>query len=337
MAAKNIRIAMAQQDFTVGAIEANTQKIIESIVKSAKQNVELLVFPELTICGYPPEDLLFRQALFQQIETALQAILEATGELYVVLGVPVFENNQVFNQALIIHNGAIIARYNKRELPNYSVFDEKRYFTAGSESCVFEMAGLKVGVTICEDIWFQAPIASAVEEGAELIVNLNASPFHVGKVLEREAITAQRVHENKVPIVYVNLVGGQDELVFDGASFIMSTEAQVVARLGSFSEELAIVDFDTQSMLPLNPPLAKHLSINESIYRALVLGVRDYVYKNGFKSVILGLSGGIDSALTLVVAVDALGAENVEAVMLPTRYTADISLEDAETLAKNLS
>ena len=328
---------MAQLNFTVGAIQANAQKIIDTINSLSTQSVDLIVFPELTLTSYPPEDLLFRQALFEQVEQALASITDVVGEAAVVIGLPHSVDGKVYNQAVVIRNAEIIARYNKWELPNYSVFDEKRYFTADNKPVVVEISDVKVGLTICEDIWFADPMDAAVEAGADLIVNLNASPFHVSKLLEREAIVAQRVADNKVPVVYVNLVGGQDELVFDGASFVMDRESQVVSRLASFAEEVCIVEFDTNTWRPVDAPLNKHPSMNEAIYEALVLGVRDYVRKSGFSSVVLGLSGGIDSALTLVVAVDALGAENVEAVMLPTRYTSDMSLEDAKLLADRLS
>lgn len=333
MQTRKFRIALAQLNFTVGAVSANAQKVIDVINQLSGQSVDLIVFPELTLTSYPPEDLLFRDALYKQVEEALAAIISEVGETAVALGLPRYIGGRAYNQALILKNGKEICSYDKWELPNYSVFDEKRYFTAGNKPAVVELAGVKIGLSICEDIWFTDPVQAAVQEGAELIVNLNASPFHVGKSLERETIVAKRVAENQVPVVYVNLVGGQDELVFDGASFVMDKYAHVVARLPAFTEEVAVIDFDADTWQPLEASVAPHLSQIESIYQALVLGVRDYVTKSGFDSVVLGLSGGIDSALTLVVAVEALGAQNVEAVMLPTRYTSDMSLEDAKLLA----
>lgn len=244
MQARNLKIAMAQLDFTVGAIEANTQKIINTIRDYSGSAVDLIVFPELTITSYPPEDLLFREALEAQVDKALSAICEAVGETAVVLGLPGKIGAQLYNQAVVIQNGDILARYNKWELPNYSVFDEKRYFVAGDTPTVATIKGVSVGITVCEDIWFAPPVRAAVSAGAELVVNLNASPFHIGKTIERETMVRQRVAESGVPIVYVNLVGGQDELVFDGASFVMNSQSDVVTRLPSFVEKVEIIDYD---------------------------------------------------------------------------------------------
>ena len=330
-------VAMAQLNFSVGAIEENAQKIKDTIKSLSTRSVDVIVFPELALTGYPPEDLLYRKALYTQLESALASIISCVKDTAVVIGLPRQVEGKVFNQAIVIKNAEIIASYNKWQLPNYSVFDEKRYFSADKKPVVVEINGVRLGLSICEDIWVAEPMLASTRAGAELILNLNASPFHVKKVLEREAVVAQRVYESRCPVVYVNLVGGQDELVFDGASFVMGADAQVIARLPSFIEEIAVIDFDTRTWQAINPPLVQHLSFNESIYQALVLGVRDYVQKTGFSGVVLGLSGGIDSALTLVVAVDALGAENVESIMLPTRYTSDMSLEDAKQLAERLS
>ncbi len=336
MHSKQICIALAQLNFTVGAIEANTLKIVDTIKQYTDSNVDLLVFPELALSGYPPDDLLYRDAFIRQVDEALTQIKNQVTAMAVVLGLPQRIDGCLYNQAVVLQHAEIIASYTKWKLPNYSVFDEQRYFTAGNMPTVFEINQVKVGLSICEDIWFPEPLKSAMEQGAELIVNINASPFHAGKINEREAVVSKRIIENKVPVVYLNLVGGQDEVVFDGGSFIMNHEGQVISRLACFTEELAVVEFDLDSQALVAAPLHPLSNVDEAIYRALVLGVQDYVRKNGFTSVVLGLSGGIDSALTIVIAVDALGASNVEAVMLPTRYTSDMSLQDAKLLASRL-
>ncbi len=327
---------MAQLNFHVGNIAKNTAKIIDAIAQAKVQHSDLLVFPELTITGYPPEDLLFRQGLYAQVSAALDKICSHIDDLAVIIGFPRQVNGNVYNSACFISQGKIQAIYDKWALPNYSVFDEKRYFQAGEDTCIVEIKGVSVGITICEDIWEPAPIQAAVNDGAQLIVNINASPFHLGKIESRETEVVKRVQQVEVPVIYVNQVGGQDELVFDGASFAMNANAEIVCRLSTFQEAQSQVVLDTQSLKFDLMDVQPHPSKYEAVFNALVLGVRDYVIKNGFKGIVLGLSGGIDSALTLVVAVEALGAENVEAVMLPTRYTSDMSLQDAEILAENM-
>lgn len=331
-----LRISMAQLNFHVGNIAKNTAKIIDAIAQAKVQHSDLLVFPELTITGYPPEDLLFRQGLYAQVSAALDKICSHIDDLAVIIGFPRQVNGNVYNSACFISQGKIQAIYDKWALPNYSVFDEKRYFQAGEDTCIVEIKGVSVGITICEDIWEPAPIQAAVNDGAQLIVNINASPFHLGKIESRETEVVKRVQQVEVPVIYVNQVGGQDELVFDGASFAMNANAEIVCRLSTFQEAQSQVVLDTQSLKFDLMDVQPHPSKYEAVFNALVLGVRDYVIKNGFKGIVLGLSGGIDSALTLVVAVEALGAENVEAVMLPTRYTSDMSLQDAEILAENM-
>jgi len=335
-----LKISMAQLNFHVGDIALNTGKIVDAIARAELDQADLLVFPELAITGYPPEDLLFRKGLYLQVDAALKQICSHVHNLDVIVGyprlVPRESGNAIYNAACLIRNGEIFAVYDKWALPNYSVFDEKRYFQAGSQSCVVDVKGVPVGITICEDIWEQAPINAAVKDGAKLVVNINASPFHLGKMESREVEVQKRVREAGVPIVYLNLLGGQDELVFDGASFVMNSAGETVCRLAAFEEQQSLIRVDVKTVEPKLATMQDLPATYQAIFDALVLGVKDYVRKNGFSGVVLGLSGGIDSALTLVVAVEALGAENVEAIMLPTRYTSDMSLQDAEKLAANL-
>ncbi len=337
----DLKISIAQLNFHVGDISANTNKIIAAIDKAKEAEADLLVFPELCVTGYPPEDLLFRKGLYAQVEAALEIICSHVDNIDVIIGHPRSVVRQgkteIYNSACLIRNREVFAVYDKWALPNYSVFDEKRYFQPGKKGCVVDIKGIPVGITICEDIWEQGPINAAVKNGATLVININASPFHLGKMETREAEVKKRVQETGVPIVYVNLVGGQDELVFDGASFVMNAAGDVVSRFATFKEQQTNVLFDVKTIVPNLLNIEPHPTVHQAIFDALVLGVKDYVQKNGFKGIVLGLSGGIDSALTLVVAVKALGAENVEAIMLPTRYTSSMSLQDAEKLAENLN
>jgi len=294
-------------------------------------NAGLVVFPELTITGYPPEDLLLRNDFLEASERAVEFVLSSVQGIVVVFGHPWRHNGKLYNAATVASDGEIIARYAKRDLPNYLVFDEKRYFDEGDETCTFSNDGLHIGLTICEDAWNDGPVEQTAAQGVDVVLNLNASPFHVGKGLRREDTIGDRAARNKVPIVYSHWVGGQDELVFDGASFVVDAKGDVVMRAPQFEEAVATVAFEIDDGRPKLMPstVVDYLSTEESVYRALVLGVGDYVRKNGFPGVVIGLSGGIDSALTLAIAVDALGAENVEAVLMPSRYTADMSIDDA--------
>ncbi|MCK5639365.1 MAG: NAD+ synthase [Gammaproteobacteria bacterium] len=337
-----LRIVMAQLDLLVGDIEGNRDCIIDAAIQARDEMAaDAIVFPELSLTGYPPEDLLLRPGLQQRVLQALEQIKRDVQGIAVVLGFPRPATGGLYNAAAVIQDGQIIGHYHKQHLPNYSVFDEKRYFSPGSEACVVLIKGIPVGLTICEDIWQVEPVAAAVEKGARLILNLNASPFHINKRKEREEVVAERVSEVGVPIVYVNLVGGQDELVFDGGSFVMDVSGNTNLRAPAFVEGLYPVDFEvpevvTEQVTPIAGPSALLLEEEAGIYQALVLGTRDYIEKNGFAGVVLGLSGGIDSALTLAIAVDAIGAARVEVVMLPSRYTADMSNEDAEAEAEAL-
>ena len=328
-----LNILMAQMNTFVGDFEGNTEKVIK-VIKHAEQerNVPVVVFPELTLCGYPPEDLLLRPSIELRVSHALKKICDQlTGPAYVVVGYPLKEGGSLYNVVGVLHKGEIIAEYRKQCLPNYQVFDEKRYFSVGDKPCVVDIEGVRVGLSICEDIWEDGPTAQAAAAGAELLLNINSSPYHRGKRDERWDRVAERARQVGMPIVYVNQVGGQDELVFDGGSFAVAADGTVVAAAPNFEEgDYALqLEFGNGPAkitgLKVYPPLDEL----EATWRALVLGVRDYVNKNRFHSVVLGLSGGIDSALTLAVAVEALGPERVEAVMMPFRYTLQMSVEDA--------
>lgn len=336
---KQLHICLAQINPCVGDLQGNADMIVRTAVD--RPHADLLIFPELSLTAYPPEDLLLRDDFMQGVAMSLAYILQATASLQAMLivGHPLRENGKLFNAASVIHKGEIVLQYRKRFLPNYTVFDEKRYFTAGEVTAVFELQGVSMGLVICEDLWEEQPVAQTVAAGAQMIVVINASPFHYDKAIEREEdVVRKQAIAHRVPIVYVNQVGGQDELVFDGASHVVDAVGQTVGRLPAFEQACLDLTFEVSAtgLQPLSAPVAAHGSIEERIYKALVTGVRDYVEKNGFKGVVLGLSGGIDSALTLAIAVDALGKERVEAVMMPYHYTSDMSLADAAEQAHKM-
>jgi len=332
-----LRITMAQLDFVVGRIEGNRDRILEIIKDAQKNQVDLVLFPELCLTGYPPEDLLLRKDFLDRVDAALEAIAKATQGITAIIGFPERKAGHLFNSAAILSNGHTLSTYQKRLLPNYGVFDEKRYFKEGNAPCVFEMSGLNIGLTLCEDIWHEGPVEASVAAGADLIISLNASPFHAGKLHERHQLIQARAKAHQTPIVYLNLVGGQDELVFDGASFAMDLNGELCFQAPEFKESLEIIEIETQpSIKLLRGQLTPPLSEDAQIYEALVTGIRDYVKKNGFQGAVLGLSGGIDSALTLALAVDALGSKEVEVILMPSRYTADMSNEDARLEAEAL-
>jgi len=336
MSSTTLRIAVAQLNLLVGDIPGNTERIIASAVTARdQQQADVIVFPELTLTGYPPEDLLLRPSLKKRVDQAIQQLFSVPG-ITMVVGAPLHTEQGLSNAALVIRDGAFLATYAKQELPNHAVFDERRYFEPGHEAVVFEHQGLLVGLSICEDIWHEGPARAAAKAGADLLINLNASPFHADKVSARRATVAARCQENNVPVLYCNLVGGQDELVFDGGSFALQANAELAWQAPFFNEHIETISFDIEQQRFMPAPVATLPSMHEAVYNALVLAVRDYVNKSGFKGVVLGLSGGIDSALTLAIAVDALGADRVRAVMMPYRYTAQISLDDAEEEAKRL-
>ena len=334
--AATLRVALAQLNLLVGDIEGNARRIVEAAETARTQhNAHIIVFPELTLCGYPPEDLLLRPSLELRIAQAMEVVSEVRG-IDLVIGVPVHVNGQLQNQAVVVRDGEVIAHHAKWHLPNYHVFDEQRYFQPGTDLGTFECQGVKIGLAVCEDIWFPDLAAAQKEAGAQLILNLNASPFHIDKQNLRFDVVRQRCVENQIPVVYVNQVGGQDELVFDGGSFITNGDGNFALLAHTHREELLVAEFDCHSGVFFHGEKARVKTLEARVYDSLVLGVRDYVNKNGFKGVVLGLSGGIDSALTLAIAVDALGAERVEAVMMPFEYTAEISKEDAAAQAHTL-
>ena len=326
-----MQILMAQLNTVVGDFSGNAEEVLRIAEDAARKHENaVVVFPELTLSGYPPEDLLLRPSLSGRVQRALDWLCERLpSNLWVILGYPIMREGDLFNCAGVLHGGALVAEYHKRELPNYQVFDEKRYFTAGSDSCVVQIEGIAVGLSVCEDIWVDGPTAAAAGAGAELLINLNASPFHRGKQVEREVLVRDRAIANALPILYVNQVGGQDELVFDGGSFCTNADGSTVFSSERFVERNDWVTYASEDKAFTAGPNASALTELEATWEALVLGVRDYVNKNGFPSVVLGLSGGIDSALTLAVAVEALGADRVEAVMMPFRYTSEMSISDA--------
>ncbi len=335
---QTVTVVMAQIDPIVGDISGNVKRIIDAARQAKKlHSADIVVFPEMTITGYPPEDLLLRNGLYPQIHQALSQIGEQVLDVVCVIGYPMMDElGERFNMAAWIEGGIIQASYMKQHLPNYSVFDEQRYFSVGHQPCVMEYNGIRFGLLICEDIWKISPSTQAKEAGADVILTLNASPFSAEKHQDRLETVLRRIEEIKKPIIYVNQVGGQDELVFDGGSFAINAEGDVCVQSPEFKVCLSPVQFIKQddSVVMLTGEKADLFEGEARIYQALIMGVKDYVSKNGFSGILLGLSGGIDSALTLAIAVDALGAENVEAVMMPFRYTADISKEDAEQQAQ---
>lgn len=339
----SVKVIMAQVDPIVGDIDGNVRLILSTAKKAkTEQGADIVVFPEMTITGYPPEDLLLRKGLYYKVNLALTDLCEGAkqlGDLIIVVGYPAMDDlGERFNMAAWIENGTIQASYIKQNLPNYSVFDEKRYFQPGNRPCVVEFKGIKFGLLICEDVWRFFPADQVKVAGADVILNLNASPFSQEKHQDRIKTIKRRVSETKIPIIYVNQVGGQDDLVFDGGSFAVCAAGEVQVQSPEFKVALTPVQVIKQAgRVVILPGEQAELYQDEArIYQALVLGVKDYVAKNGFSGALLGLSGGIDSALTLAIAVDALGAEKVEAVMMPFRYTAAMSVEDAELQAKTM-
>ncbi|MDP2199509.1 MAG: nitrilase-related carbon-nitrogen hydrolase, partial [Sulfurimicrobium sp.] len=329
-----MKVAIAQINCIVGDLSGNAAKIIDYANRAREKGADILVTPELSLAGYPPEDLLLREGFYDACDEALFELAQRIGGITVVVGHPHQENGKRYNAASVLQSGKIIATYHKQRLPNHSVFDEIRYFSPGTEGCSFEVNGVRFGINICADIWEEGAPVCASQAGAKVLLVLNASPYHMNKQISRYEAVRERIGECGLPAVYVNLVGGQDELVFDGASFVMDANGNLVHQLPAFVEALRVVEFENVSPLP--GEIVPEPSLEENVYRALCLGVSDYVDKNGFPGVLLGLSGGIDSALVLAIAVDALGPGRVRAVMMPSQFTADISLHDAETMANTL-
>ena len=330
-----LRIVLAQLNLLVGDIVGNVAKMCAAVDKARGElQAHAIVFPELAITGYPPEDLLLRPDFIAATEQGLEELCRAAKGIDVIVGHPSPRDGKLYNAASVLRDDKVVATYAKHCLPNYGVFDEKRYFTAGSGACVVPIQNVPVAITICEDVWEGWPVDAAVKAGARLVINLNASPYHLNKSQERFEVVVQTARRNHVAILYANLVGGQDELVFDGDSFVVNAKGELTHRARAFEEELCLVEISGDN--PVAGHIAPVLSEAASVYGALVLGVRDYIEKNKFRGAVLGLSGGVDSALTLCLAVDAIGPGRVEAVMMPSRYTAPMSLEDSRLLAQAL-
>jgi NAD+ synthase (glutamine-hydrolysing) len=336
---KRLRLALGQLNLLVGDVAGNAQKIAAAAERACRDlETDLLVLPELTLSGYPPEDLLFHRGFRVAVEKGMETVRGAKASCGFLVGFPEYAGSQIFNSAALIEGGQVRATHRKSCLPNYKVFDEKRYFKPGSQPTVVDFRGYRIGILVCEDIWEPEPAQLAKSAGAEMFVVLNASPFEIHKQRNREDIVGRCVRDLGLPVVYVNMLGGQDELVFDGNSFVMDGAGKVVMRAPPFEEGLYEVEFERVNgvVRPVPGTIAPELSDAESVYRTLVLGVRDYVAKHGFPGVVLGLSGGIDSALTLAIAVDALGRDKVHAVMMPSPYTSQMSLDDARAQAESM-
>jgi len=337
---ESLKIALAQLDLLVGDVRGNASRVISSARSARAQlGADLVLFPELALSGYPPEDLLFHRGFRRQIEAGLAQLRGEISDVAVMLGFPEYTSAGISNSAALLAGGELLAIHRKAELPNYKVFDEKRYFRPGTQPTVADYRGFRLGLLVCEDIWEAQAAQLARAAGAELLLVINASPYEIHKQREREAMARARSRDVGLPLAYVNLVGGQDELVFDGNSFVMDAQGQVLMRAPPFAEGTWVTQFVRGArgrVEPLPGEVAAELSDEASVYSALTLGVRDYVNKHGFPGVVMGLSGGVDSALTLAIAVDALGGERVHAVMMPSRYTSPASLADASEQARLL-
>jgi NAD+ synthetase len=355
-----VKIAIAQMNCTVGDLSGNVSKILDYCARARAAGASMILTPELALCGYPPEDLLLREGFYRDCNTALEGLARKVEGITLVVGHPHQSEGKRHNSASVIRDGRIVATYHKYALPNYTVFDEERYFEPGDSPCVFNVGETRFGVNICEDTWgSQGPLTvrprtdrvsvginicadaweakaprAARDAGAQVLLVLNASPYHMHKQQSRYDVMRERVSETGMALIYVNMVGGQDELVFDGASFALDRGGKVVCQLPSFEESLGFVTVTEGE--PQRGEVATEESLESEVYRALCVGVRDYVGKNGFPGALIGLSGGVDSALTLCIACDALGPERVRAVMMPSQYTSDASLEDSRALVRNL-
>jgi NAD+ synthase (glutamine-hydrolysing) len=335
-----VTLALAQVDLVVGDVAGNTAKILEYSGRARDElRADLVAFPELSISGYPPEDLLFHSGLRKRVVASLETIRDGVKDIAVLVGFPENDGDAIYNACAVYRNGKKLAHYRKHLLPNYRVFDEQRYFSAGKEAAVFGLNGIRIGLNICEDVWRSAPAAASRAAGAEVILAINGSPYELESQQIRESAVRARVNEVRIPAVYLNMVGGQDELVFDGGSFAMDAGGEICFRAEPFKERLLRLELraDASGVQPERSTIAPYLSTEQSVYEALVTGTRDYVRKNGFPGVVLGLSGGIDSALILAIACDALGADSVRAVMMPFRYTSTMSQQDAAAQAALLT
>lgn len=329
----SLTVALAQLNMLVGDIEGNAQKIITTTREQADAGADLVVLPELALTGYPPEDLLLRPDLMVRVNTQLDLIAQVSHKTAVLVGHPWPEDGKLYNALSVYAEGRLLIRYYKQKLPNYGVFDELRYFSAGDKNALLELNGVRLGLLICEDLWFDAPVDALHAAGAEVIVSINASPYDQEKPQVRQRLLEGHCRRTGLPLLYLNQIGGQDELVFDGCSKVFNAQGEMTHRLAAFAEQVELVSLHKQQDVLTITPMAQPAvaqGLLAQTYQALVLAVRDYVTKNGFQGAVLGLSGGIDSALTLAIAVDALGADKVQAVMMPFRYTADISVADAK-------
>ncbi len=329
-----MKIAIAQINCTVGDLAGNAGKIADYARKAKAQGAAILLTPELALCGYPPEDLLLRDGFYQACDTVLRDLAREAQGITLIVGHPHKVGKDGYNAASVLSDGKIVATYHKHSLPNHSVFDEERYFASGDEPCLLDMGGTRFGIVICADVWHERAAMNAKEAGAQMLLVLNASPYHCDKQATRYDTVRERITETGLPVVYANILGGQDELVFDGGSFTMDADGKLVHQFAAFDELLGIVELKDGALSEGEQQTV--LKDEASIYRALCVGVRDYIGKNRFPGVLLGLSGGIDSALTLAVAVDALGANKVLAVMMPSPYTAQMSIDDSREMVKLL-
>jgi len=332
---------MAQLNLVVGDVDGNTSRIVAAANEARdRYRADIVMLPELAVSGYPPEDLLFHSGMRLQVARSLERLKQEVRGITLIAGYPEYAGTKIFNSAIVIRDRTVLANHRKACLPNYRVFDEKRYFTPGTEPTIIDVHGVKVGVLVCEDVWDSAPARQARHAGAQVLLVINASPYEVHKQTQREQqVVRERVRETGVPVVFVNLIGGQDELVFDGNSFVMDAHGAVTQRAPAFTEGMYVVDLSLDASGAVHPIPAEIVPLQseeESVYGALVQGTRDYVTKHRFPGVVMGLSGGIDSALTLVLAVDALGADHVHSVAMPSRYTSQMSKDDAAQQAKNL-
>ena len=334
-----LKVALAQLDLVVGGVADNTDRIVETAERARDElGADLVVFPELALSGYPPEDLLFHSGLRRRVAEGLRRISNDVRGIAVLVGFPEYSGDSIYNACAVYADGRELARYRKCLLPNYSVFDEERYFDAGKEAAVFTLGGIRLGINICEDVWGHEPAAAARAAGAEVLIAINGSPFDRDSQANREQVMKARIAETGVPAIYLNAVGGQDELVFDGGSFAMDADGLVAYRAPSFEESLHSVTLKAGAagVVPERDRIRPLMSMEESVYRALVCGTRDYVRKNGFPGIVLGLSGGIDSALTVAIACDALGADKVRTIMMPFKFTSTMSQEDARAQSELL-
>lgn len=329
-----LTVAVAQLNSVVGDLSGNARRILDAVARAKAAGADVVLTPELALCGYPAEDLLLRPAFLDACADTLAELAVEVRGITALVGYPAFADGKRYNAAAVIQDGRVVATYFKHRLPNYEVFDEERYFEAGTEACVFELKGVKVGVNICADVWESGAADVARGAGAEVLLVLNASPFHMNKQALRYEVLRERIADTGLPVVYCNLVGGQDELVFDGGSFALDRDGTLAWQGKVFAEELHLLQFADGAWQGGGVPTVR--PVEADVYEALVLGVRDYLGKNGFPGAIIGLSGGVDSALTLAIAVDALGAERVRAVMMPSPYTAQMSLDDSREMIRRI-